>query len=108
VAALLSINGGLRFLITAVVVTTSAMFSACLLRGALPTVAWGILAFEFDRSHSKNRLFESAISINVDDGRAPILALLGRVPIKSRLETMTSSMSAWNYLADSIRTSRDV
>jgi hypothetical protein len=76
VAALLSINGGLRFLITAVVVTTSAMFFACLLRGALPTVAWGILAFEFDRSHSKNRLFESAISINVDDGRAPILALL--------------------------------
>ena len=28
---------------------------------ALPTVAWGILAFEFDRSHSKKKLFESAI-----------------------------------------------
>ena len=27
---------------------------------ALPTVAWGILAFEFDRSHSKKRLMESA------------------------------------------------
>ena len=26
---------------------------------ALPTVAWGILAFEFDRSHSKKKLFES-------------------------------------------------
>ena len=28
---------------------------------ALPTVAWGILAFEFDRSHSNKKLFESAI-----------------------------------------------
>ena len=28
---------------------------------ALPTVAWGLLAFEFDRSHSKKKLFESAI-----------------------------------------------
>ena len=28
---------------------------------ALPTVAWGILAFEFDRSHSKKKLVESAI-----------------------------------------------
>ena len=28
---------------------------------ALPTVAWGILAFEFDRSHSKKKLFEFAI-----------------------------------------------
>jgi hypothetical protein len=27
---------------------------------ALPAVAWGILAFEFDRSHSKKRLLESA------------------------------------------------
>jgi Kef-type K+ transport system membrane component KefB len=33
--------------------------------GALPTVAWGILAFEFDRSHSKKRLFESAIVYTV-------------------------------------------
>jgi hypothetical protein len=32
---------------------------------ALPTVAWGILAFEFDRSHSKKRLFESAIVYTV-------------------------------------------
>jgi hypothetical protein len=30
-------------------------------RIALPTVAWGILAFEFDRPHSKKKLFESAI-----------------------------------------------
>jgi hypothetical protein len=28
---------------------------------ALPTVAWGILAFEFDRSHSKKKLLESMI-----------------------------------------------
>jgi len=28
---------------------------------ALPTVAWGILAFEFDRSHSKKKLTESAV-----------------------------------------------
>ena len=28
---------------------------------ALPTVAWGILAFEFDRSHSKKQLLESAV-----------------------------------------------
>jgi hypothetical protein len=28
---------------------------------ALPTVAWGILAFEFDRSHSKKKLLESGI-----------------------------------------------
>jgi hypothetical protein len=28
---------------------------------ALPTVAWRILAFEFDRSHSKKKLLESAI-----------------------------------------------
>ena len=28
---------------------------------ALPTVAWGILAFEFDRSHSKKKLLESAV-----------------------------------------------
>jgi hypothetical protein len=28
---------------------------------ALPTVAWGILAFEFDRTHSKKKLLESAI-----------------------------------------------
>ena len=27
---------------------------------ALPTVAWGILAFEFDRAHSKKKLLESA------------------------------------------------
>ncbi len=27
---------------------------------ALPTVAWGILAFEFDRSHTKKKLLESA------------------------------------------------
>ena len=27
---------------------------------ALPTVAWGILAFEFDRSHTKKKLVESA------------------------------------------------
>jgi hypothetical protein len=26
----------------------------------LPTVAWGILAFEFDRAHSKKKLVESA------------------------------------------------
>jgi hypothetical protein len=28
---------------------------------ALPTLAWGILAFEFDRSHSKKKLLESMI-----------------------------------------------
>ena len=28
---------------------------------ALPTVAWGILAFEFDRSHSTKKLLETAI-----------------------------------------------
>ena len=28
---------------------------------ALPTVAWGILAFEFDRSHSKKKLLESML-----------------------------------------------
>jgi hypothetical protein len=28
---------------------------------ALPTVAWGILAFEFDRTHSKKKLLESAV-----------------------------------------------
>src|SRR3954468_15809725 len=28
---------------------------------ALPPVAWGILAFEFDRSHSKKKLLESAV-----------------------------------------------
>jgi hypothetical protein len=28
---------------------------------ALPTAAWGILAFEFDRSHSKKKLLESMI-----------------------------------------------
>jgi len=27
---------------------------------ALPTVAWGILAFEFDRAHAKKKLLESA------------------------------------------------
>ena len=32
---------------------------------ALPTVAWGVLAFEFDRSHSKKRLLESAIVYTV-------------------------------------------
>jgi hypothetical protein len=26
----------------------------------LPTVAWGILAFEFDRTHAKKKLLESA------------------------------------------------
>jgi hypothetical protein len=29
---------------------------------ALPTVAWGILAFEFDRTHSKKKLLESAVT----------------------------------------------
>ena len=28
---------------------------------ALPTVAWGFLAFEFDRSHTKKKLLESAV-----------------------------------------------
>ena len=28
---------------------------------ALPTVAWGILAFEFDRTRSKKKLLESAV-----------------------------------------------
>ena len=28
---------------------------------ALPAVAWGILAFEFDRTHSKKKLLESAV-----------------------------------------------
>jgi hypothetical protein len=28
---------------------------------ALPTVAWGNLAFGFDRTHSKKRLLESAV-----------------------------------------------
>jgi uncharacterized membrane protein SpoIIM required for sporulation len=27
----------------------------------LPTVAWGILSFEFDRAHSKKKLLESAV-----------------------------------------------
>jgi hypothetical protein len=84
VAALLSINGGLRFLITAVVVTTSAMFSACLLRGALPTVAWGILAFEFDRSHSEKRLFESAIVYTVLTVSLIVFVIAGwRLPQRS-------------------------
>ena len=32
---------------------------------ALPTVAWGILAFEFDRSHSRKKLLESAVIYTV-------------------------------------------
>ena len=28
---------------------------------ALPTVVWGILAFEFDREHTKKKLLESAV-----------------------------------------------
>jgi hypothetical protein len=32
---------------------------------ALPTVAWGILACEFDRSHSKKKLMESAVVYTV-------------------------------------------
>ena len=32
---------------------------------ALPTVAWGILAFEFDRSHTKKKLLESCCGLHV-------------------------------------------
>jgi hypothetical protein len=42
---------------------------------ALPTVAWGILAFEFDRSHSKKKLLESIIVYIVLIMRVPVSML---------------------------------